>query len=391
MEFQIHYPIKMNLNGTTRRNGVSRAPESERFGCVDEVRILNRSLSPAEIKRDFLDQNESYQLSQMDYDAHSNYTSQVFDLGSSPNITTLRWVEEFPYGDELGQDENSTAVLIMHFEDYVNGTGTNVTDSSGYGNNGTLNGTNCTVEGIMGYGCYFDGSGDFINITNSISVSNLTAEAWVKVASLGGANPQIYIQQLNGVSTGRTLLGVRYDINNNFFTNIGNTALYSGTVPDINRWYHTAVTYDTSDTGNEVKLYVDGVLVASHSETLEEGTTPYLIGRGKTTIQHFNGTVDEVAIWNRSLSASEIRNHYYRGALNLTLQTRTGSYYENSNPRRVLSLHFTPNPTNSSQVLDDSGRGNHGSITGAHFSEGKLGSALVFDGVNDYVAVEVRE
>jgi len=136
--------------------------------------------------------------------------------------------------------------------------------------------------------------------------------------------------------------------------------------------------------------------------------------------------VDEVVIWNRSLSASEIRNHYMRGAANLTLQTRTGSYYENSNPRRVLSLHFTPNPVNFSQVLDDSGicriqqdssymrkcriqgirdllrqslnipvrnshKGNHGTITGAHFSEGKLGSALVFDGVNDYVAVEVRE
>jgi len=103
------------------------------------------------------------------------------------------------------------------------------------------------------------------------------------------------------------------------------------------------------------------------------------------------GCVDEVAIWNRSLSASEIRNHYYCGALNLTLQTRTGSYYENSNPRRVLSLHFTPDPTNSSRVKDDSGRGNDGTIEGAHFSEGKLGSALVFDGVNDYVAVEVSE
>jgi len=105
-------------------------------GTIDEVRVLNRSFSPAEVKRDFLDQNESgIQLSRMDYDAHSNYTSQVFDLGSGANFTTLRWVEEFPYGDELGQDENSTAVLILHMDDYVNGTGQNVTDSSGLGNN----------------------------------------------------------------------------------------------------------------------------------------------------------------------------------------------------------------------------------------------------------------
>jgi len=41
------------------------------------------------------------------------------------------------------------------------------------------------------------------------------------------------------------------------------------------------------------------------------------------------GCVDEVIIWNRSLSQAEIQNHYYRGAANLTFQTRTGSYYEN--------------------------------------------------------------
>jgi len=123
--------------------------------------------------------------------------------------------------------------------------------------------------------------------------------------------------------------------------------------------------------------------------------TPFNGTTCKTTVLEVHepkaSRVDEVAIWNRSLSVDEIRNHYMRGAANLTLQTRTGSYYENSNPRRILSLHFTPDPTNSSCVKDDSGRGNDGTIEGAHFSGGKLGSALVFDGINDYVAVEVRE
>jgi len=103
------------------------------------------------------------------------------------------------------------------------------------------------------------------------------------------------------------------------------------------------------------------------------------------------GCVDEVIIWNRSLSQDEIRNHYLRGAANLTLQTRTGPYYENSNPRRVLSLHMTPDPTNSSRAEDDSAQGNDGTISGAHFVEGKLGSALRFDGIDDYVKVEVTE
>jgi len=100
--------------------------------------------------------------------------------------------------------------------------------------------------------------------------------------------------------------------------------------------------------------------------------------------------------WGFKFNPADPHGSYYENVKNSaepnfnTLAT-SAEVASRSNPRRVLSLHFTPNPTNSSQVLDDSGKGNHGTITGAHFSEGKLGSALVFDGVNDYVAVEVRE
>jgi len=52
---------------------------------------------------------------------------------------------------------------------------------------------------------------------------------------------------------------------------------------------------------------------------------------------------------------------------------------------------MTPDPTNSSRAEDDSAQGNDGTISGAHFVEGKLGSALRFDGIDDYVKVEVTE
>jgi len=369
-------------------------------GTIDEVRILNISLSAAEIKRDFLDQNESgVQLSQMDYDAHSNYTSQVFDLGSSPNVTVLRWAEEFPYGDHLEQDENSTAVLILHMDDYVNGTGSVVVDSSGLGNNGTLNGgesMNCTVDGIYGYGCRFDGDNDYIEIRNDTfdGLTTVTFEAWVKFNSLvGKENQQTIISALKS-GTAHYFTVMKQSNSGNSLHAYVNAADYANIKANTsiiaNRWHHVAVTKDSST----ATLYLDGQALGSDTCSGPMDTNLGSTGIGaqdSLPTRELNGTIDEVVIWNRSLSASEIRDHYMRGAANLTLQTRTGSYYENSNPRRILSMHFTPDPTNSSRAEDDSAQGNDGTISGAHFVEGKLGPALRFDGIDDYVSVEVTE
>jgi len=373
------------------------APLEDINGTIDEVRILNISLSPAEIYRNFLDQNVSnVSLSQNDFDAHSNYTSKVFDLGSGANFTDLKWTEEFGYGDSVGQDENATAVLILHMDDYVNGTGSNVSDSSGLGNNGTLFGgasMNCTKEGIMGYGCDFDGGDDYIvaNYSSLNITGPLTVEAWVKVNNYDDQNTVVskWLKTPNDRSF--WLATIRDSGYPSFsVSNLGND-IESATVSmpiGIGEWHHLAGVYD----GSNAHIYVDGTLANSTSTgaSLYGTTAPLTIGGAweadlSTLYEKFDGTIDEVSIWNRSLSASEIRDHYYRGAMNLTLQTRTGSYFESPNPRRVLSLHMEPDPTNASKVEDDSGLGNHGTITGAHFVEGKLGSALEFDGVDDYV------
>jgi hypothetical protein len=81
------------------------------------------------------------------------------------------------------------------------------------------------------------------------------------------------------------------------------TAIASGT------WYHLAATYD----GTTMRLYVNGVQQASAASSISQLNTtyPFRIGAvGATGGAKYSGTIDEVAIYNRALSAAEINAHY---------------------------------------------------------------------------------
>lgn len=76
---------------------------------------------------------------------------------------------------------------------------------------------------------------------------------------------------------------------------------------NLNQWYHIAGTYD----GNRMTLYLNGQPIASATASLHVGQNmmPVSIG-GHLGVNSFNGLIDEVRIYNRSLSESEIYNLY---------------------------------------------------------------------------------
>ena len=73
----------------------------------------------------------------------------------------------------------------------------------------------------------------------------------------------------------------------------------------MNTWTHLAVTYD----GATLRLYVNGVQVSSKAQTgnLVTSTHPLQIGGDSIYGQYFQGTIDEVRIYNQALSPSEIQ------------------------------------------------------------------------------------
>ena len=78
-------------------------------------------------------------------------------------------------------------------------------------------------------------------------------------------------------------------------------------------WYHVAATY--SETENSLRLYVNGTLAAnttiSYSHSIKTTGSKNYICRGQNG-DYLNGTVDNVAVWERSFSEDEIRYFYER-------------------------------------------------------------------------------
>jgi hypothetical protein len=75
--------------------------------------------------------------------------------------------------------------------------------------------------------------------------------------------------------------------------------------PSTGIWHFYVYTFD----GSYLKAYLDGVMVSSVTQTIsmKVDTNPVRIGGGNV---YFNGTIDEVRLYNRALSDTEIKALY---------------------------------------------------------------------------------
>ncbi len=192
-------------------------------------------------------------------------------------------------------------------------------DRSGQGNTGTLTGTTRTI-GKVGQALDFNGSTDYVNVpenNNDFDITNnITISTWVKLDDLDRVESVVckeYLSDVDCVYQIRT-----YQSGNRFDFVFFNGTSYKHTIPDVsiiystNRWYHVAGTYD----GNTRRLYMDGLLV---KETIEAAgsilTTndPLRIGTETAAPWYLKGSIDEVRIYNRALSAQEVQRLYNLG------------------------------------------------------------------------------
>ena len=153
----------------------------------------------------------------------------------------------------------------------------------------------------------FDGSTAFVDLPFVLDVSGpFTIECLVRPQALEGL-PTV-VSQRDGTGTGRTLLFI--DETLNFASNLGGTIRDSGVTAAVDTTYHLVFTFAGGTDGVWV-FYVDGVETATDTATGESATDGWLIGVNKTLGPAFwNGTIDEVAVYNAALDAETIQTHF---------------------------------------------------------------------------------
>jgi flagellin-like protein len=181
-------------------------------------------------------------------------------------------------------------------------------DTSGNGNDGTPHGAaSFTASGKRGGGASFDGINSYIETKDFSwpSYGLFSISAWVKPALL---TTQTFIGKPS--PTWEYSFYANSATMNFIYWNPGGGNAITIFAPDVfaaNRWTHVAVVYN----GSIAKLYVNGIQVtfaANVSSSFMDRTVAVQVGAGYCGGQqrYFNGTLDEVRFYNRTLSPEEI-------------------------------------------------------------------------------------
>ena len=187
---------------------------------------------------------------------------------------------------------SSGLVIELSFEN-------NVQDSSGNNNHGTLVGATY-VTGVSGQAISFDGAGDYVRIPYAGNLPQGSVAFWLKSSGSTG-NTQIFFEGDGAAyasSPGFEGNGTKFYFHLNGGIYTIPTTYSSGT------WIHFVGTWD----GSVCKLYKNGELVSSLScGAGENGITHFYVG-GRLSSYSYYGLMDELKVYNRALSLSEVES-----------------------------------------------------------------------------------
>ena len=196
------------------------------------------------------------------------------------------------------------AVAHWHFDE---GDGTTAHDVDG-GNHGTLSGGEAAKVPAWSFGCglLFDGVDDLVKVSDSDSLDlvgdKLTIAAWVNRSSTGSGNLVKKSDASNGYRLWITATGtLQFDL---LFSGTTKTVTSTTTLP-VNQWKHITARYN----GTELRLFIDGTIESATTAatgSLAATTEALWLGYYDATNHHLHGHLDDVSIYDRALSDSEI-------------------------------------------------------------------------------------
>ena len=246
-----------------------------------------------------------YSFSAQQQDGGEITSAQVYDkLGNNFTSTASLPVTDFDIGDV-----ETLSFTFTNLLDYAN-------DSSTYGNNATLGYSSSddsaepayNLSGYRGSGMVFDGVNDFANVSDAGSLdltTTFTLSAWVNTKGSAGTT-EIISKVAAGPTNGyRLRLLGNNSISFDLVDAAGIDSNNGTTLVTNNTWTHVAAT----NSNGTMIIYRNGDIVNRSTSLVipRAGTSELHIGSAPIVVANFfNGTIDEVAIWNRTLNGAEI-------------------------------------------------------------------------------------
>ena len=295
-------------------------------GSLDEIRVYRRALSPSEVQNLY----------------HNRYQDSCsVDISVTYSNATLASSHHTAYYDASLAVRTLVpgAALAMTFDGNVSSNQSGaVLDYSGNANAGALGGgvssrmPNWTSNGRTGGAYSFNGNLSYVEVPFSQSVNltqNLTLMAWVYMAAPPNETHGTgIISKGNGLNNGQYELIIYGAPNSNYgkpyfrgtaqnaqFGALCSSNIVNGTGA-LNQWHFIAATFN----GSRMNCYIDGSLDATVDNSgwvmpLNSTNAPLALGTrqiqsSSALTSHFNGTIDEVRIFGRVLSAEEIDSIY---------------------------------------------------------------------------------
>lgn len=203
-----------------------------------------------------------------------------------------------------GADARLSSALIAYYP--LDG---DATDASGNGHDGTIMGAPQSVPGKFGQALEFDGEDDYVLVTDYIPISGAadrTVTAWVKMQATDVQGIVAW-----GVVQGQSKWVIRLTPKGQLRLEIEGDAIKGNTRLADGEWHHIAASFANDGTPalGDVDLYADGALQNHANSPLQINTSDtgnLEIGRNLKNDGFFQGSIDEVKIYDRALSAEEI-------------------------------------------------------------------------------------
>ncbi|MEW6027456.1 MAG: LamG-like jellyroll fold domain-containing protein [Planctomycetota bacterium] len=266
-------------------------------GDIDELAISNSALTPAEIARHYTNglAGESYCYIQTEPEVNIVCPDQI----------TAYWK----------LDETFGTVYADYYDGHTAAASAAAPAPS--------------VDGIVGTSQSFNGTSNYITVPDAPafdwgSEDSFTVELWAKFTNVSGKN-KVMIGRDQGPGQPHWWLGANVTTgvaNFNLRDSNGNGIAVTGTTAiNNNQWHHIVAVRDND--ANQNRLYIDGSLQASGSHDYTAGfAASTTIGIGYmaynlTPDYYYAGLLDEIALYTRALTLTEIQQHYSDGLVGL--------------------------------------------------------------------------